>query len=154
MDDKKRKHPEKIKTYFIAFGLYWLILLSYLLSDSIFHHIGNSIVADENPINLFTALNLLFASVTSALVLRRHIKAGEGRKYFIILWVIISAGLLFAAFDEQFEIHEAIGKNIDTLIQGTSAEMTFYSVFDEGEQPVIISYFAGGIVMSSIFFKY
>lgn len=153
MNTEKLRHIEKIKPYILAFASYWVILLSFLLSDSIFHHIGNSIVADENPINTFTALNLLFASTVSAMVLSRHIKGGEGRKYFILLWIVISAGLLFAAFDEQFEVHEAIGKNIDALIYDTSVEISFHRIFDEGDQFVIIFYFAGGLLMSAFFLK-
>ena len=133
--------------------MYAALLLTYLLSDSYFHHIGNSITADENPINLFTAINLFCASVVSFTVLIAHIKRGGRSISFFVLWFIISSGLFFAACDEQFEIHEAIGKQLEIAINGTSAELLFYRIFDEGEQPVMISYFAGGLVMAVFFIK-
>ncbi|RMF93109.1 MAG: hypothetical protein D6734_10845 [Candidatus Schekmanbacteria bacterium] len=151
MNQKITFQQHKLKPFLIGLFAYAFLLLSFLLSDSIFHHIGNSITADENPINFFTALNLWLASATAFLITKRHIKEHNESKYLLALWIIISLGLLYAGLDEMFEIHEAIGKHLEAMIQGTSYEIPFYRIFDEGEQPIMLCYFGGGIVMSYFF---
>ncbi|MBI5374246.1 MAG: hypothetical protein HZA77_02355 [Candidatus Schekmanbacteria bacterium] len=147
-----REHYNNIaKKIYMFLGAYWVLLLAFLFSDFIFHHIGYTITADESPINWFTAVDLVLASFAAVMVFSELSGFSLNRGKYKFLWIVIASGLLWAAFDEQFELHEKVGAIIDSWVSGSSLELFFYRIFDEGEKLIIMLYAAGGIMMTFVF---
>jgi len=139
------------KKIYVFLGSYCILLLAFLFSEFIFHHIGYTITADESPINWFTAVGLVLASFAAVMVFSELSSCFPNRGKYNFLWILIASGLLWAAFDEQFELHEKVGSIIDSWVSGSSFELFFYRIFDEGEKLIIMLYAAGGIMMTFVF---